>query len=413
MPRATPALRTFRPRFRAAVVRPSLPVLLAALLGACGAGPEPSFTATDSAGVRVVENRRPEWAEGEGWRVDPEPVLHPGGSADAPEFHWVLAAARLDDGGLVVADGTHRLRFLDRGGRPAVEAGGAGEGPGEYGMLATAGVTGDTVWSYDYGLRRLTYHDHAGGLLGVAPLRTERAALLPVGWAVGSGPVLAPSYAAAEAARAIRPGLRRDTVPYLRFDPAGEPLGAYGRFPAREYVVGEEEGRRTMATPLFARQASHALRGDRLIHGDQERYEIRVVAPTGETEMLIRRLDAGADVALGDGDRARELEQRVTGHGRDEPGLRRFFAELPGPSTRPAYGAVLVDAEGYLWVAASRPGTADAESWSVFDADGRWLGEVALPPRFRPLRIGSDEILGVRRDALDVEHFQVLRLHRR
>jgi len=51
-------------------------------------------------------------------------------------------------------------------------------------------------------------------------------------------------------------------------------------------------------------------------------------------------------------------------------------------------------------------------TWEVFSPEGVWLGPVRMPARFTLLDIGSDFVLGVFRDGLDVQHVQVLRLHR-
>jgi len=50
--------------------------------------------------------------------------------------------------------------------------------------------------------------------------------------------------------------------------------------------------------------------------------------------------------------------------------------------------------------------------FDVFDRSGRWLGELALPPRTRLLDVGRDYLLGVRLDDDDVPHVEVYRLHR-
>ena len=46
----------------------------------------------------------------------------------------------------------------------------------------------------------------------------------------------------------------------------------------------------------------------------------------------------------------------------------------------------------------------------MLDSSGAWLGVVETPARFELMRIGLDEVFGVRRDLDDVEHPQVLRL---
>jgi hypothetical protein len=48
--------------------------------------------------------------------------------------------------------------------------------------------------------------------------------------------------------------------------------------------------------------------------------------------------------------------------------------------------------------------------WSVFDAGGRWLGDVTLPPRFTPLEIGADYVLGRSRGTDNVARAVMYRL---
>ena len=48
----------------------------------------------------------------------------------------------------------------------------------------------------------------------------------------------------------------------------------------------------------------------------------------------------------------------------------------------------------------------------MLDADGTWLGTVEMPDRFRVAQITMDAVLGVREDALDIQHPQLLRLTR-
>jgi hypothetical protein len=49
---------------------------------------------------------------------------------------------------------------------------------------------------------------------------------------------------------------------------------------------------------------------------------------------------------------------------------------------------------------------------TVFDAEGRQLGTLAMPPRFRLTDAGPDYVLGVGRDDMDVEKVQLFRLDR-
>ena len=87
---------------------------------------------------------------------------------------------------------------------------------------------------------------------------------------------------------------------------------------------------------------------------------------------------------------------------------------MPSPETRPAYADLLVDPAGAVWLRPFR-GMSEAggpEHWLVLGPDGNWLGSVEIPEDFRLMDIGTDEILGVWTDEMDVPHPQVRRLSR-
>ncbi|NIY09436.1 MAG: hypothetical protein GWN02_14640 [Gemmatimonadetes bacterium] len=44
-----------------------------------------------------------------------------------------------------------------------------------------------------------------------------------------------------------------------------------------------------------------------------------------------------------------------------------------------------------------------ARVWTVFDPDGRWLGDVVVPTELRVTDVGEDYVLGVWRDADGVQ----------
>jgi hypothetical protein len=90
--------------------------------------------------------------------------------------------------------------------------------------------------------------------------------------------------------------------------------------------------------------------------------------------------------------------------------MERSYREIPHPSTMPSYEAVFLDDAGNLWVHDFQPTPPTPPLWTVFDPEGRMLGSVALPDRFRPTQIGSDFVLGVWSDDLDVQHVRMYRL---
>jgi hypothetical protein len=81
---------------------------------------------------------------------------------------------------------------------------------------------------------------------------------------------------------------------------------------------------------------------------------------------------------------------------------------------------LVVDADGYLWVrewSAAEAGMPD--QWSVFNAEGRWLGVVRGIPdlflchqRWSPCWVDRDFLLAVRRDELGVERVEGYRIRR-
>ena len=112
------------------------PGLVLGLVACSEGGPShpPSEAATDSAGVRIVDNTVPQWGPGEGWRVTSEPVLSLG-VVDTPlaqQFHNIEGVTRMRDGTIVVLNtGSGEVRAFDSGGNHLWSTGGLGPGPGE------------------------------------------------------------------------------------------------------------------------------------------------------------------------------------------------------------------------------------------------------------------------------------------
>jgi hypothetical protein len=94
------------------------------------------------------------------------------------------------------------------------------------------------------------------------------------------------------------------------------------------------------------------------------------------------------------------------------PRVQADLEASPVPATRPAYGGIRADPEGNLWVAAYAPYPTVPRSWSVFDPQGRWLGEVEMPSRFYPWDFGEGGLLGVETDDLGVEYVVLYSLNK-
>ena len=133
------------------------------------------FTLRDSAGIEIVENHAPEYADGEFWTIDPEPEIVLGGSEnlsgladDSAQLIWsVVGLARLPDGRVAVLSSENKqLMLFEPSGELAGIVGGPGEGPGEFTRPERLQyLPPDTLVVWDYFLSAIDYFDSSGKLL--------------------------------------------------------------------------------------------------------------------------------------------------------------------------------------------------------------------------------------------------------
>jgi hypothetical protein len=310
----------------------------------------------------------------------------------------------------VAADGTSQVRFYDVDGTLLGAWGGRGDGPGEFRLLAGIGhAGGDTVWADDYGTARVSLLTAEAGVVASVALRPRLSAGVVVGRRADGSVVVGQLWGSPAAGAPEVEGLVRQASVYARYAPDGGLVDTIGLFPGREVLHRMEGARMTMGAAPFARTSSHALLGDDLVVGDQVDRELSVVG--GGSELRVRW--RGPSLEVGAREVAAWKEAQVAeADAADRPSVRAYLAEVPVPERRPAYGRVLAGTGGCLWVAAyAHPGE-DPDRWEVFDGEGRHLGGVGMPARFRLLDVAEDRVLGVTRDALDAERIEVRRLVR-
>lgn len=361
----------------------------------------------DSAGVEIVENSGPLWREGEAWWVNDEPILRLGVLDGDPayQFSGITGLARLEDGTVVVADeGSQEVRFFGSGGELEAVVGGRGGGPGEFTGLAGLGWSpSGGVWAFDFSLRRVTWIGGQGEISHLTTLASEPPVLNAVGALADGTFVLKQLWGYGAVAEARNPGLRRDPVAVVRFDTAGALLDTLGLVPGREVFLFEEDGRGVMSTPPFARNASATIRRDRIVVGTQEEFSLSEYDADGILRRIVRI--PGRVRAAGAHDLEAYIQGRLAGAPPERhPSIRQSLEEMPHPPTLPAYGGILGDRSGNLWVAEWAMAPRVASLWTVLDPQGRWLGAVRVPEGFHPWDVGDDWILGTVRDELDVEY---------
>lgn len=410
-------------RFDGSRIRLGIAASLAAglsALGACrppdagDASAGPPFTLGDSAGVEIVVNHRPSWADGRAWRIDPEPVLRIGSQqgGTAHEFAGVVGAVPLPGGGVAVADeGSGQVRFFDAAGAIEGTIGGRGRGPGEFTTLAELGRgPSGRLWAYDFALRRVSWIRPADETITSTTLGPEPPVLAAAGPLPGGSFALRQLWGAAGVARADRAGVRRDSALVVVFDSAGALIDTVGSFPGRELVIRIEDGRGVMTTRPFGADLAVVTRDTAIVVGTQHEPVLEEYAAYGQLRRRIVLPDRD-ERSIGESDVEAYLERRLADvPEEDRADVRSDLRTLPFPERKPAYGGLVVDAAHRLWIGEWAPEGRTARRWSVVDAGGVLLGDVALPVGFRLLSVGADRVVGVERDELDTEYVVVYRL---
>jgi hypothetical protein len=381
---------------------------VAVLVGCGSAAHDTGAVVRDSAGITIVENTGPLWDEGEGWRISPEPWVTIGVLEGAEEYQLfqVRSAVRLGDGRIVIANmGSHELRFYDAHGEFLGSVGGEGEGPGEFKLMSTIWrAHGDSLVLYDYtnGMR-LSVFD-ANGIFGRAFRLEMASSSIPlVGDLIWGNRVV--SYSGIYDSESLTDGLRRDSALYCIHSMEGEVLDTLGRFPGSEmYAVGAGEGSTLGMSRPYGRHVVSTATADYWYFGSSDSYVIEVYGRSGSLERLVRRDIANRPVT---DELLEERERRLRESGRQvTAGVSR---DIPIPETMPAYGRLIGDADGNLWVQEYRT-TDEPEQWAVFDPSGQFLGIVDMPEPGRVTEIGSDYVLGIWRDEMDVEQVRLYEL---
>jgi hypothetical protein len=377
-------------------------------LAACSSDrAESNVTYRDSTGIRIVESLSPRWGEEGGWAVDSLPVLDlaTSGTGGGHEFFRVRDAFRSPDGRVAVADfGAREVRVFSSEGRLVASQGQNGDGPGEFRRLqAIDPFAGDSVSAFDARHRRVTVLGPNLEVARVIPLDGLADGvrdLRPVGDSLFLGLFFSFEPSPARTGRIRMPyavvqlsrvGAVQDTVTII---PGYESFGSVG----------------VDMSPPFSMDGHLAVRGSEFVLGSADgmgfdRYR-------EDSDRIQRVRVPGYDLSLSPAEVEREREAMLP---EGAPERRRQVIEgLEFPENRPAYSNILIDSEGYVW-AGEFHGLAEVDrptTWEVFSPEGVWLGPVRMPARFTLLDIGPDFVLGVFRDGLDVQHVQILRLHR-
>lgn len=371
----------------------------------------------DSAGVKIVENESPAWRPEEAWRLGDVP-LREFGAGDS--LFRIGNAIRLHDGRIIVShNSANEIRIYSSTAQLVSRFGRDGTGPGEFQEISRLLLFGaqDSLLVFDIGQRRATVFDIQGKYVRgfvPQPLPNKMAALVDGAFADGS--LLVSSVP--PPTRDIR-GLVRPIKTLWRYSPEGTPVVQLAAFPGQETFFQETPFGVDRRRPFFGHTSSHVAWKNHVYWAVTDRFEINVHARDGALLSVIRIQQRARSVSAADVNEIIRRRVDTLSPAMREP-VRRALSRMPAGGNVPAFGwpawsdiygsDLQVDDEGNVWVVQYFEPNAPRNARTIFDANGRWLGTVRLPPRFTPLHLGADVVFGKWLDSMDVEHLQLYQL---
>jgi hypothetical protein len=146
--------------------------------------------------------------------------------------------------------------------------------------------------------------------------------------------------------------------------------------------------------------------------GDGSDFEVWELDTRGAPIRIMRRVAEAEPVTS---DAIQTAEQAMLERAQYEVQRQRLlqlFREWTHPPTQPFFDEIVIDLDGNVWTRLFQAAPRETRQWTVFDADGRWLGEVDMPSALTVKQIGRDYVLGLWMDALSVEYVRVHRLEK-
>jgi hypothetical protein len=374
----------------------------------------------DSAGIVIIEHGSSRAEPGLRLQVDDRLSLQIGVQSGDRNYQFarIVAATRLRDGSIVIADRTPgEIRIFDTNGRFVRKVGRVGQGPGEFSALQDVrALEGDSLIAWDANSSRLTAFTPTGEAARTfVPLGDPAAPTALPGLVRGA--LRDGSMFAARVVRTPPPPVRaavRDTLFVNLHTRDGQFIRPVTRVLGLETLqrtggsMTLPDGRKVPAFSVtgvpFARETLMRAGPDWLYVGRSERYEIECYDRTGVLKRIIRVRQSPRPVTA-----SMISAHRKAPRFRDSPSRPNVSPTIDDafyPKTLPPYAVFRVDDAGRLWVQ-DYPAPGEQPRWSVFDQDGRLVANVLTPAGVEVLEVGSTYLIGLWRDEDEVEYVRV------
>ena len=317
---------------------------------------------------------------------------------DCDVFGDVISLAVDDVGSIYVADlQANAIRVFSPQGECLRTLGREGSGPGEFAMLAGIAWSSHSLWAIDALAHRLTVFDSAGAVRSSLSLGSAMRARFPWPiWIDDEGRVhrwAVPSATLPVASRTpfvVRHADDRILAPPDTF-----------RIPRLERPV--EEYSRTVGNLTELSPVPHSPQMTLTVDRDgdvwlanQAAFDLHRVTYGGDTTKTVRLC---------------RPPEPLDGADRNRLAATTGIPEDRLPDRKLALRSIHSAANGWLWVATD---TGAQREWEAFDAQGYYVGRVAFPVAIEtrpPPLFGTETIIGVVRDSLDVEYVVRLRIN--
>jgi hypothetical protein len=360
------------------------------LLTACTADQrDPAATTIDSAGVTVVSNdpRRPWWTQEQRWRLANNPSIQVGnipGNAEH-QLYQVAHSRRLGDGSIAVANsGFADVRVFDRSGYHVRTLSLAADSAPPVGVYEPA--PGELlVYERDQTLALFRGLEASPTRFRLTPPGDALEDVEPIGMFADGSLLVRARHPWDESATGV--GRRRARL--LHYAPDGALLGSAGDF-ADNAVLFAERG-----AYIFAPTATAAAGDSTIWYGDGEHYELREMTRDGRLLRIVRLAKTGPPVLQADRAAYRSAATRQVQGTTREATMGETLDSSVFADTFPVFDQIIVDDVGDLWVRNYQWfDIGSGKGWSVFDPQGRFLGEVTTPSILQIHHIGADFVLG-------------------